>query len=142
MDQFLYAFAAILVTVLLSGNTVDCQNVTRVLFQADEKATDESMLDISINAIPELTELTVCFHLFMLHSAPYNPIVSYFSEYDNEIVIGLKWTGQFIEFECCQARVKFIVNVPVRIRSWHHVCFSVNLKIRRYYLAYDDIVSA
>ncbi|XP_068246314.1 uncharacterized protein [Palaemon carinicauda] len=97
------------------------------------------MLDIGINALPELTELTVCFHLFMLHSAPYNPIVSYFSEYDNEIVIGLKWNGQFIEFECCQARVKFIINVPVRIRSWHHVCFSVNLRNRRYYLAYDDI---
>ncbi|XP_068230941.1 uncharacterized protein [Palaemon carinicauda] len=134
----LQSYIAILLPVLLGSNEAAGQQVTKIRLQEDDKASAESMLDAGIVTLPDITELTLCFRIFLVYSSAYNPVVSYFAEYDNEISSGIFWDSQILDFTCCQLRMTMLFNVTIKLRTWHHICVASDLKKRRYKLAIDD----
>ncbi|XP_042233734.1 uncharacterized protein LOC121873922 [Homarus americanus] len=116
--------------------------VTVVRLQSMDMASRESYVDSGENAIPDLTQWTVCVRIRFFHLARLNTIFSYTTgEHYQEIMLGIDWPQSNLRLECCKYTGFMEMAVPLRLYTWHQICLSADMTKDVQYMIFDDLVN-
>ncbi|XP_071524576.1 LOW QUALITY PROTEIN: uncharacterized protein [Panulirus ornatus] len=128
----------VLQTCTLPGVT---DNVTVVRLQRMEVASTNSYIDSGENALPDLSQWTVCVRLRLFHLSRLNTIISYTTgEHYQEIMLGIDWPQSNLRLECCKYTGFMEMSVPLRLFTWHQVCLSADMAKDSQYMIFDNVV--
>ncbi|XP_042233733.1 uncharacterized protein LOC121873920 [Homarus americanus] len=129
---------AILQALILPGVT---EEVTVVRLQRMDVASNDSFLDSGKNALPDLSQWTVCVRLRLFHLSRLNTIFSYTTgEHYQEIMLGIDWPQSNLRLECCKYTGFMEMAVPLRLYTWHQICLSADMTKDVQYMIFDDLV--
>ncbi|XP_071524589.1 uncharacterized protein [Panulirus ornatus] len=106
-----------------------------------EMASTNSYIDSGEEALPDLSQWTVCVRVRLFHLSRINTLISYTTgEHYQEIMLGFDWPQSNLRLECCKYSGFMEMAVPLRLYTWHQVCLSADMTKDSQYMIFDDLV--
>ncbi|KAK7067753.1 hypothetical protein SK128_026843, partial [Halocaridina rubra] len=117
-------------------------SVTQISFQEDGPVSNSTFLKY-LGIFPELTQLTICFRMYLLQARQEIAVISYSQrDFDNELSIGFDYERQVLMLACCNRSWFMDAKANVYLRHWTSLCITMDHMNRRHEVTQDSILIA